>query len=540
MSLENNISQNSIEDKEIIGLKQIIIGYLFHWKLFLGAFVISLILGIVYLVFYPTTYQIVSVIQLQEDKDLGSAGFGLGEAAGIMKSFGLGGVSSSTINMEDELAELTSNSLVTQAVKSLGLNISYRRAYSIYKEYENSPIVFTIDPTCIPPKDDIIEFDVRSKNGKINIDVESKKIKKQNFVFEALPALIPLEGCNFILNYKNEKVQSFHIIAEYSPASWKAESLIDDFIAEELSKISNVVEISYDDYERMRALDFMNKLIELYNKQGIDFKKEESFRAVDFLSSRIDSITTALSDIEIEISKYKRLNKLTVVEADVMFYSEQMKELQIKLIELEAQSNLVSMLDSFILDPNNKYSMVPVLLSAGNEKEGVISAYNTLLLERARVIQNSNMDNPLVTSLSEQADEMRGSVFGTIRNTREGINLSLRDLKNKEALLLEKMRDFPVQEYDYLQMKRQQEIYQGIYLILLQKREELLLSIGHSKPKARVLDEAFVKAKPIGPRKLYAAIGMLLFTIIVPVVFLFGRDQFKSLLALYKEMDKVK
>ena len=48
------------------------------------------------------------------------------------------------------------------------------------------------------------------------------------------------------------------------------------------------------------------------------------------------------------------------IEHDVQFYVEQMKELQTKLIELEAQSNVINMMDEFVKDPANKYNLVPV------------------------------------------------------------------------------------------------------------------------------------------------------------------------------------
>lgn len=48
------------------------------------------------MVIYPQTYEFVARIKIQEDKNLGSGGsMGLGEAAGLMKSFGLGSISGS-------------------------------------------------------------------------------------------------------------------------------------------------------------------------------------------------------------------------------------------------------------------------------------------------------------------------------------------------------------------------------------------------------------------------------------------------------------
>ena len=53
----------------------------------------------------------------------------------------------------------------------------------------------------------------------------------------------------------------------------------------------------------------------------------------------------------------------------------------------------------------------------------------------------------------------------------------LNDLKSQEKAIMSKMDYVPTYEREYLDYKRQQEILQGVYLILLQKREEVALSL---------------------------------------------------------------
>ena len=76
------------------------------------------------------------------------------------------------------------------------------------------------------------------------------------------------------------------------------------------------------------------------------------------------------------------------------------------------------------------------------------------------------------------------------------------------------MNNYPVAERQFVELKRRQEIIQGVYLILLQKREETALILGQTRDKARVIDPAYVKSKPVGPRKLFALIGMLVLALI--------------------------
>ena len=129
---------NDANDKEVIGLRHIIIYYLRYWKLFAAAFAVSLVGALLYLLLVPKTYEIAASIQVQDERDLISSGsgFGLGEAAGLMKSFGLGGSNVGGINMDDELMVLNSNDLVRKMVLDLGINVEYSKPFSLgYKLY---------------------------------------------------------------------------------------------------------------------------------------------------------------------------------------------------------------------------------------------------------------------------------------------------------------------------------------------------------------------------------------------------------------------
>ena len=65
--------------------------------------------------------------------------------------------------------------------------------------------------------------------------------------------------------------------------------------------------------------------------------------------------------------------------------------------------------------------------------------------------------------------------------------------------------------------------------MLLQKREETVLSLGKQTDRARIIEPAYIMKKPLGPRKLFAAIGMLVLTLVVPIGYLFCKDLFVSI-----------
>jgi len=528
-----------VKDNENIGLKSILVGYLLHWKLFLAAFVFSLILGVLYLVFYPKTYEIYSSIQLQDESELMSSGsLGLGDAAGIMKSFGLSGMRGNGINLDDEMAILASTNLANKMVLDLGLNVEYFKPYAWkYKMYENSPLQVTADSSVFRQLIDVISLDVSvGKNVKVGIKVG--KEKRGTLTYESLPVQIELKEGAFTLDWRplSEKKGKIAMKIDIRPSMWVAEEILEELNIEEFSKTSNIVELSYNDYEKKRAVDLLSSLISQYNIRAEGIKKDEAGIAYQFVESRIEGIVTDLVNAEEEIEAFKQKNDLTDLTYDIQFFAEQMKDLQIKILEIQAQIHVIDLMNSYISDPANKYNVVPGLLSVKDgESAGALTVYNDALIERLRMLATTSEDHPTILAMNDQIDKLRDGVFLTIRNAQTSIGLSLSDLKSKEKMLFSRMKDVPTQERQFIELKRNQEILQGVYLILLQKREEIALTMGKDRPKANLVDVPFVKKKPVGPRKLFAAIGILFFTIILPVGYLFGKDQIIGLISEIKK-----
>lgn len=380
-----------------------------------------------------------------------------------------------------------------------------------------------------------ISFKVKVDNkGLVRVKMKNSS---DEFSFQSLPAQLKLpEGIvNIVYNDLYKEKGSFSLNVNISPAGWVAEDLADAIEIEEFSKNSNVLELTCTDYEKTRGLKLLNTLMDTYNKNSDLIKKEDGYKVYSFLDSRIQSVMSQLNEVEAAIESYKLKNKMTDVEYDIQFYVDAIKSYREKIIEIEAQSHVLNLLDSYVKDPKNKYNLIPAILSVGEgEKGGAVTLYNEALIERERLKKTSKSENPLSEVADSQLDKLRESVVLAIDNARTSSRYVLDDLKSQEKVILDKMERVPSYEREYMDLKRQQEIFQGVYLILLQKREEIALSLGQEKERGFVVDSAFVKYRPIGPRKLYAAIFMILFTLIVPVGYLFCKKQLSLLIEEYR------
>jgi Uncharacterized protein involved in exopolysaccharide biosynthesis len=525
------------KDKETIDLKSIFVKYLRHWKLFLAAFIFSFLPAILYLMFYPKTYAIQASIQLQENSETSLASIGLGEASGLMKSFGIGGGGGS-VNIDDEMSILTSNRMLRLMILDLGVNVVYHEPFSFYYMYHDSPLKLTADPSAMENLDDEYRFTVSVAPGNIKVKAKNKSGEyKETYSFTSLPAKIKIANEEFVLDFNGNTAseKSFKLKIICTPASWIAENLSDKIEIEDVSSSSNVLEISHSDHSKDRGKDMINTLVKKYNEDVESYKRTEDNKTMAFVDGRISGIVAELAAVELDIEMFKTKNEITLPEADVTMYGEAMKDLQTAIIETEAQTHIVNLLDEFIKNPDNKYSTVPSLMSsAEGEKGSSISAYNTALIERDRLLKNSTETNPMYIIADNRVNMLREGIFVMIENTKKSYNQALESLKLKEKQMLSKLKTVPAKERELTKYLRDQEILQGVYLMLLQKREETALSLGKQTDRARIIEPAFIKKKPLGPRKIFAAIGMLVFTLVIPVGFLMAKDLFLSIREEYR------
>jgi len=528
------------KDKETVSLKIILVRYLRKWKLFLLVFIISIIPALLYLNFYPRTYEFSSSVLLQEEQESAMSSLGFGEAAGLMKSFGIGG-GGGTINIEDEMEVMMSNRVMRLMINELGLNVSYSKPYSFYYMYNEAPLKLTTSSGAMAEIDDDYRFDVSVKPGNIKVVARSRFGGfKETFNYTSLPAAIKVGKQEFTIDFDNggSQQQSFKLQIRCQPSSWTAETLANNILIEDISKASNVLTLTCSEHSKERGLDMLEMLVKKYNADRKAFSDIDDYKTMEFVDSRISVILVDLAVVEGNIETYKKSNDMTLLEADVLLYSEVYKELQTQLVEVEVQARQIGMLDEYVRNPENKFKTIPALYSAVDGEKGAVGEYNKAIVERERFLKNSNEENRMFQNATIMVDKLRDGVFVMIDNAKKTMDSTLADLKEKERQMVSNMKTIPEKEREYRILMRDQEILQGLYVMMLQKKEETIMSLGKQTDLAKVIETPYIKKKPLGPRKLFAGIGMLVFTLVGAVGYLFLKDLLISIKEELKSSEK--
>lgn len=514
---------NSYKQSNIV---ELVVSYVKHWKLFVLSFVICVGLAGAYILVKNPEFRINANILIKEDSKSGMSGL----ASSMMKTgipFGdvlsVGGSA-----VDDEIEIINSYSILRETVKDLGLNVSC--SSGLIKKtnyYQDSPLRIT---PANPDMPDTLRYTIEMK---VTVDKqENVKVKAYydgdliGSVKSQFPAKLTTVFGDFLIEktkfYDGDKNRKFKVY--YSGYGSSTEALMRNVEISIASKKANVVNLFIDDEIPDRGKDILNSIIKNYNLYGIDEKNVTAVRTAEFLQQRIDLIAEDLSAVESEVEKYKEDNQLTDIGSEARIILEKSSYFKERLISAETQFSVISIIEDFLQAPENRYAVVPMSLGIDEESAvGSLLAYNKLLMERLKLLRSTNPGNPIIESMNEQVDATRQSVLMTIQSIKRGIEYARNDLREQEKTFNDRIKGMPKQQREYIAIKRQQEIKQALYLYLLQQQEDNALKLAMENPKAQIIDNAYVNSRPVKPMKKLIAAAALLFTIILPIVYLYVR-----------------
>lgn len=199
-------------------------------------------------------------------------------------------------------------------------------------------------------------------------------------------------------------------------------------------------------------------------------------------------------------------------------------------MENGTQLNLIQYLSEYIRKPENVTATLPANVGLNDETlSGLIAQYNALILERNRLLRTSSETNPVVRRLDSNIEDMRAGIITTIASVRKGLLITKADIDRQAGKYAGRISNAPAQDAAFVSIQRQQEIKAGLYLMLLQKREENNIALAATANNAKIIDDAIADDFPISPqsRKIYMIAFVLGLGIPVGVIYLLNLLSFR-------------
>lgn len=524
--MENSTKgQNFGENK--IDVSAILNTFRRNWWMFAISICVCVLFAGVYLYKKHPVFAIHSKVLVAYDKGAGSMG------ASLMQSLSLGGVGGNGV--DDEVLVMNAHSIRTQAINELKLNRSYSRSKNFLKKeifYNNSPIEISAPDELFDTLSIGMKFNI-----KVNRDLNEISVKVKKGFFETLadvkasklPLVVSTPYGFFSIDTTEFYVpnEDLDIDVVVSGNSTLAEVYALNLTIVKPEKKANVISLYFEDINVQRGKDFLNKIVELYNRRGQQEKNEMAINTGRFIDERLKYIYADLAESEGKIEKFKKDKNIADVTAEAAYLMGRKSELEEQLIEAETEFEILSMTRQYISTPENKYSLIPYTTGLGSASEP-IKGYNDLIMHRVRLLNNAKSGSVTLRNLDEQIDVLRDNIIATLDKNYDTAKLRLEELRTQTRLSQSKLSGMPTQEREYLELLREQSVRNELYSFLLQKREENQLVLAASTPKGKIIDTAFTYGDPIAPKKMVVMFVALFMGLLIPAIWIYAKPLFSN------------
>ena len=294
------------------------------------------------------------------------------------------------------------------------------------------------------------------------------------------------------------------------------------------SKTTSVAVISLKNSSLRRGQDFINQLLEMYNRNTNNDKNEIAQKTAEFIDERIGIISKELGSTEANLETFKRDAGITDLTSEAQIALAGNAEYEKKSVENRTQISLVNDLRKYLR--GNEYEVLPSNVGLQDVALiGAIERYNEMLMERKRLLRTSTENNPTIVNLDTSIRAMKANVQATLEGTLQGLMITKESLDREASRYSRRISNAPGQERAYVSIARQQEIKAGLYLMLLQKREENAIALAATANNAKIIDEAIADDIPVSPKHSMIYLIALVFGIGIPVgvIYLIELTKFK-------------
>lgn len=539
--LEDLLEENEAVSGSRFNFATIYAMLVLNWQYFLFSLIIFVCGALLYLRYTDPTYKVSARLLIKDQDKKRNANQILSNMLDL-------GIMTNSSGIDNEVEVLQSRVLLRDVVKDLKLYSTYRRKGRVHDAlvYGKQPVNAELDPVHLDSLDkEYIEGGFIS-SMKLKIYRKDTTYVVEGTVYQPDPAggrierVFSKNPLSLPMSYNTElgtltlttspryKLKENEVYyVTIVPPMVTATQYLDAMTVEPTSKLTDIAMVTLKDKNIQRGMDFLRHLAECYNRQANADKNEIALRTEEFINDRMARINEELGSTESQIEKFKQQSGTTGLSVDAAQAVQMSNQFSARLSEANSQIQMLDYLREYVNNPKNKNQIIPsnVGLTDGASTQ-LIANYNKAVQDRNRLLTAASEEAPQVQTLTETIEGLQSSIQTALLQARRSADINRQGIATEYGKYQGRISSAPVQERVLNQIGRQQDVKSGVYLLLLQKREENSISLAATADKGKLIDEPLFEGK-VSPRRMLILLGALFLGFGIPFFIIWLLDLFR-------------
>lgn len=543
--IEGNININNFEEEGGFDIKSILMKLLFNWKWIIASIIVCLCGAYIHLQKQTPVYRIQATVMINDEQK----GSFQNQMQTLQQDFG---IMSTTGGLDNELEVLRSKSVIKQAVLDLELYTRYSIDNGFFKPtstlYGAYPIKVTLNGDDLERLNTAATFTITQPDETScaisyhRYDKEKGEIVEIKEEIKSLPCTLNTHIGRLVLT-KGELpalAPTKELIVTIIPPIVAAKSCLGALSIAPTSKTTSVANISYLDVNKRRGVDFVNQLIIAYNRENNNDKNFVALKTEEFIGRRLEKVAAELDEAEEQMAQYKRSAGLTNLSSDAQRVMQGSSEYEKQHAEIVTQMKLISFLHDYVNNPQNKLQPIPANVGLTDQSlTALIERYNELVVERSNLLRTASESNPTVIEITAIADLMASTIKASIGTLQSSFEIRKKDFERQAKKYDSKLDNAPTQEKILAGYERQLEVKSGLYMMLLQKREENSIALAATADNAKIIDAALANDAPVSPNRRMIWLIALAIGTAFPIAIIYLLELFRYKIEGRNDLEKL-
>lgn len=492
------------------------------WLLYLVAVVLMIGLAAYYAANKQKQYQIRGLVLIEDEKESSAGLRAMGGMAQMMRTFSLGGFSSS---VDNELMVMSSNDVHRRAVKMLGLNRTYVLRTGLLTRrllYHDSPIRLEAPDAVFDTMDHSLKVNVHLHDGVADIAVRRGRFASASWTADGVT--LP---CNVVTPYGNMQLLKTALYNPSVDVKVDVDLVNNDEMAAVLrkrikistpSKKGDAIRLSLKD-DRERGIDIINAMVAAYNEKRSERRNERAQAEVDFVNNRLALLQQDLADVEGRVTRFKQANNVNNPMVEAQGWLKQSAEAQAEAAAARGELTTYEMILQTLRSSGDN-AMLPTFEGV---KDPSVVQYNELVAKRSTLAQSATEGNAALDALDKQIKPLRESIIRRAEKNIDAARIKLNAIYSQAGQAQGNYARMPQAEQQYYDLLRDRELKNDLYVFLLEKKESSLLKMNANSSPAFVLDSAYSGVKTDKTKALIVFAVALLLALLIPTLYVLWR-----------------
>ncbi len=483
------------------------------WYWIILSLIIAFAIGYIYLQVTKPIYVIKSALVVTEDDNTNSD---------ILDKLNI--VKKAPVNFFNEINALKSEDLITQAVDTLNLNVTYFIKSKLRDQelYNESPIRVVFDSSGY--KGDHTEmyvkytsdghFDLREGSKTVDVPYDSW-ITRSFGRFKILYNYDPSNPNKYLTKEINVRVKD---------PQYTVRDIESDFKVTSADGRTSVMDLAYRDNIPERGIDLLNTLVRIYYRNKFKNIDLSAQKTRDFINDHKKNLMDNLNGVDSTVEHIKEQNGVVDLPGQTNTYMNEKNETEKNIDKLLTRRRALINLRYLLL--NSRYQILVALDIDDNILQGLVIQYNTLVqkLETQEKVQELGASNPFLIQTIVELEALKRRMLDVLNRLSGSLESDLQVATKSNADYNDKIRSVPGIDRSITQVRRGYDVTQDMYLFLFKKGIENDIAVYNEANKSKVLIAPYSSSQPVFPLKYNIYLLALLIGLLIPLLLLFIRQ----------------